>query len=103
MENQENTTQPVIDTPEQNIPRQDIEPVSLLTPLNKSKSVRVILEGEDYLDFNELSARLVFPATVKMNERAIDEAIVRFALSRLVEEVQKRVAQGEKFIRAASL
>lgn len=67
----------------------------------KSRSVRVILDGEDYLNFHHIAGRLCFPE--KMSDRMEEEEILRVALKMLRKEVDRRIAQGDQFIDSESL
>lgn len=77
------------------------QPAALLSRVTKSKSIRIKLEGDDFLDFHNISGRIVFPE--KLSERALDEALVKIALRRLKSEIEFRLNNGEQFISANSL
>lgn len=79
----------------------DVQHTPAFSNSTKSKSIRINLDGVDFLDFHNISGRVVFKQ--KMNERSSDEAIVKLAISLLKKEIQKRLVSGEQFIDAESI
>ena len=76
-------------------------PAPVSSSVTKSKTIRVKLEGENYLAFHNVSGRVVFPK--KMSERASDEELIKVAIRLLQEKVEEKLASGEKFVSAESL
>ncbi|MBI5330030.1 MAG: hypothetical protein HZB71_05395 [Betaproteobacteria bacterium] len=67
----------------------------------KQKSIRITLEGAEYLAFHELVGRLVF--TRRMTERQTDEEVVKTGLRVLFAQVGERTRDGETFVDVGSL
>ena len=68
--------------------------------IHKTEKIQLILEGEDYLKFNGITARLIF--STKMNERKNREAVVNLALDCFYGLTEKLVKNGSVFIEANS-
>lgn len=69
--------------------------------ISKTKIIRANISGDDFLNFHAISGRVVF--SDKLNERNVEEELVKIALRRLRKEIEKRVKAGEVFIDANSL
>jgi hypothetical protein len=69
--------------------------------ITKTKAIRIKLEGDHFLDFHNMSGRIAFKG--KMNEKAIDEALVKLGLSLLKKQIDARLQNGETFIQADSI
>lgn len=65
---------------------------------HKTEKIQLLLEGEDYLKFNGITARLIF--STKMNERKTREAVVNLALTCFYALTEKLVKNGAVFIQA---
>lgn len=64
----------------------------------KTEKIQILLEGDDYLKFKGINARLVFYS--KMNERKTREAVVNLALDCFYGLTDKLVKNGSVFIEA---
>lgn len=82
----------------------EMPPAPLVTPkalVSRTRTVRAILTGEDFLAFHEISGRVVFHSG--MSVRDADEELVKIAIRRLKREIDERLKDGEVFISAESL
>lgn len=69
--------------------------------ITKTKTVRANLSGGDFLNFHSITGCVVFDE--KISERAYEEELLKIAIRRLKEEIDRRRDGGELFISADSL